>query len=175
MTQVCSICIHRHRFEIEKEIVSGCNLRQLAKEYDLDYQSLYYHSVNHVSRSIAKAMEKKELTHSMDLLARIESILQRADDIFTRNYKANKDDLALKALSEQRNTISLLNNIAAQLTHAKQLEYEMAKDKFKDSEQEVERMYGEGLACLNQRELKIFQKLITKIRNKSDEIILPDR
>jgi len=175
MTQVCSICIHRHRFEIEKEIVSGCNLRQLAKEYDVDYQSLYNHSINHVSKSIAMAMEKKELTHSMDLLARIESILQRADDIFTRNYKAQKDDLALKALSEQRNTISLLNNIAAQLTHTKQLEYEMSKDKYKDSEQEVERLYGEGLACLTARELKVFQQIINKIRNKSDLIILPDR
>lgn len=175
MTQVCSICIHKHRFELEKEIVTGCNLRQLAKEYDVDYQSLYNHSINHVSKSIAKAMEKKELTHSMDLLARIESILQRADDIFTRNYRAKKDDLALKALSEQRNTISLLNNIAAQLTHAKQLEYEMNKEKFKDSEEEVARLYGEGLACLTEREKKILQQIINKVRNKSDVIILPDR
>lgn len=174
MTQVCSICIHKHRFEMEKQIVTGCNLRQLSKEYGVDYQSLYNHSMNHVSKSIAKAMEKKELTHSMDLLARIESILQRADDIFTRNYKANKDDLALKALSEQRNTISLLNNIAAQLTHAKQLEYEMSKDKYKDSEEEVAQLYGEGLACLTGRELRTFQKIMDKIRNKSTVIILPD-
>lgn len=175
MTQVCSICIHRHRFVLEKEIVSGCNLRQLAKEYDVDYQSLYNHSINHVSKSIARAMEKKEFTHSMDLLARIDSIIQRADDIFTRNYKEKKDDLALKALSEQRNTISLLNNIAAQLTHAKQLEYEMSKDKFKDTEEELQKAYDEGLACLNEREVKTFQKLIDKIRNKSNIIVLPDR
>ena len=55
MAQICRICSHKNRLQIDKEIVTNGNLTKISKKYDVSYSSLYSHAQNHISRQLAKA------------------------------------------------------------------------------------------------------------------------
>ena len=160
MAMACTICNHDKRIEIDRMIVQGISLAKIAKKYDVPYQSLYNHSQNHLTRQLVTAMAKKELTESMDLLARIEDILSKAKNIFDRNYEKGKDSLALKALSEQRSTIELLAKIAAFLHESRAMELQ-ANNRDEEKEQE----YKKQLVCLSSDELVIFRSILAKMKS----------
>ena len=90
--------------------------------------------------TIVKAYEKKEVADGIDLLSRIDRLLDRAEDIFQRNYAKETcmgDTLALKALAEQRNTLELLVKISQALHEARLLELQTSREHF-EKEQEVD-------------------------------------
>ena len=166
MAQACQVCNHPKRINIDRQIVAGSSLSKISKEYGVSYGSLYGHAQNHITRQLATAMQKKEMTESMDLLGRIETLLARAEKIFHRNYDKGKDGLALKALGESRSTIELLAKIAAYLHEARAMELQ----------QQAKQEETLDLSMLNDRELSIFSKLIRKINKKDPAIVvLPDK
>lgn len=174
MTMVCKICSHPKRLEIDREIVQGGNLSKIARKYGLPYNSLYNHSQNHLSRQLVQAYEKKELAESLNLLNRIEDMLNKAEEIFNRNYEAKKDLTALKALGEQRNTIELLAKIAAYLHETRALELQSKQEDYETRrEREEQEFVSKALDRLNPSEADIWEKLIEKIHGLTDEEIIP--
>ncbi len=95
MTQVCQICSHSKRLELDRSIVQGGNLSKIAKKFDVPYQSLYRHTQEHVSRQLAQAWAKKELMASMDILTDAEL------DLF--------EHLAVKVQTQNKNLLFALD------------------------------------------------------------------
>jgi hypothetical protein len=173
MTNVCAICSHKRRLEIDREIVQGKNLSKIARDYDVSYDSVFNHSKVHISRQLAKALEQKMQIEGNNLMETIQSILDRAEDIFQRNYDAGKDLTALKAIDSIRNTIQLLNNISAQLHAAKMAELQLEKENLGDNKQKESEQYMKLIKILSFDELLVYQRLIDKIGNQTtDKIIL---
>ncbi len=173
MSQACSICNHPKRLSIDREIVEGKSHTGISRKYGVSDQSISSHAQNHLSRQLVQAWQKKELTESMNLLSRIEDVLSKAENIFNRNYLLKKDDLALRALSEQRSTIELLCKVAAYLHEARASELQSRHEDYESrrKEEEQERI-GQALDRLNPREADLWEKLIAKI-NGADLDILP--
>ncbi|MFZ5451847.1 MAG: hypothetical protein ACOZF2_08280 [Thermodesulfobacteriota bacterium] len=116
-----------------------------------------------MSRQLTQAWERKGLAENMDLLARIDKIIDRAEKIFSRNYakeSVSGDTLALKALGEQRSTIELLAKISAYLHQARLLELENSQDRFQE-EREAE--HKERLKKLSFEELLVMSYIQTKM------------
>lgn len=172
MANVCTICNHPNRLQIDREIVEGKNLARIAKDFDVPYHSIYQHSIKHISRQLAVVMEKKGLMEGDQLLETINKIITRAERIFRRNYNDKKDLLALKALDSQRNTIQLLSNISAQLHAAKIAELQLAKDSGEDVKAQQEAEYQEKIVILSIEELKVYGRLVNKITNQNADIII---
>ena len=122
MGMTCTICNHDKRIEIDRELVQGISHQSIADQFGVNAQAVWRHSQNHLSRQLSTAYEMKELTESSNLLARIETILSKAELIFNRNFAKEKDALALKALSESRSTLELLAKIAAHMHATKAIE-----------------------------------------------------
>lgn len=175
MSNVCQICSHPQRLEIDREVVNGVALSFLSREYGLNLQSLYNHKKSHISRQLVTSIQNSNLLESFNLLNRIDSLVKNTEEIFQRNYDAKKDGLALKALDSQRNTFELLSKIAYSLHQAKQLEAEMERDKNGDSEKEAEIFIQESLTFLNDAELEMFIKLQDKIINRTKAVVIKDK
>ena len=164
MTQVCTICNHPERLQIDRMIVKGKSHQKIAREFGVDSQAVRRHGENHLSHQLVKAYEQKDMAENMDLLNRIDKILYKAENIFDRNYEQRKDGLALKALSEQRQTIELLAKISYALHQVQALKSQ------ETSEQRMWREHAEGqetaqLICdrLNRSERKLLDKLHKKL------------
>jgi len=175
MTMQCKICSHSKRLEIDREVVRSGNLAKIAKEFGLPYSSLYAHAQNHVTRQLATAWEKKEMEESFDLLNRIDSIISRTEKIFKRNFDAQKDSLALKALDSQRNTIELLAKISYSLHQAKLAEVELMREQSGESQTALQEEQNERLRILTTPELEMLERLTRKVSMQSSEIIIPEK
>ena len=114
MVQSCGICVNINRAEIDREIIKGRALAVIARDFGLDYDSLYRHSQNHVVKNAIKVLEKQDLNkiENLDLLSEIDHILKKAREIFDRNLQDGHDTTALKALSEIRSVLDLLAKIS---------------------------------------------------------------
>lgn len=172
MTMTCTICNHPNRLSVDKDIVAGLSLTNIAKKYDVPYGSLYGHSQNHISRQLAKAWADKDMTESLDLLGRIDQIISRAEKIFRRNYDTGKDLIALKALTETRSTIELLAKISYSLHQAKVAELEASHNLSGQSEAEANNVLQERLAILTDAELETFMAIQMKLEKGNKNIII---
>ncbi len=176
MTMKCIICSHPKRLEVDRKIVNRANLSQLAKKFELSYNSLNNHARNHVSRQLAQAMEKKQLATDFDLLSRIDKILVRSENIFQRNYDAKRDGMALKALSEQRSTFDLLARISYQLHQAKLAEAELIRLKSGETSEQEKKESEKQLKILTIDELEVLADLSIKMQNQDKSmVVIPEK
>lgn len=171
MGQHCNICTHINRLEIDRRIVESGNISQIAKEFGVEYGSLYAHSKNHVARQLVTAMEQKNNIENFNLLSRIEDLVKKAEDIFVRNYKDKKDGIALKALDSQRHTFELFAKISYSLHQAKQLEHETALIEHTASDQDL---LERAMKKLNFAELEMLEKLLAKMNGETERVIISE-
>lgn len=172
MGMKCIICSDSRRLEMDRQIVSSGNIAKIAKTFGVSYSSLYAHSLSHVTRQLATALEKRETEESFNLLGRIDTIIQRAESIFHRNYEKGADVTALKALDSQRSTIELLAKISYSLHQAKLAELEMMNQNSDGDHEEKEQEFQESLSILTIPELELMEKLQRKIQTQDPNIIV---
>jgi len=171
---ICQICNLQNRKEVDRALIEGYSIVNLAKENNVSYQSMYNHLKNHIHRQLITAVATKESEHQFQLLEKIEGIVNRAERIFRRNYSKGKDVVALKALSEQRSTFELLAKIAAHLQQLKKMELEAQQaGNIHDFGQTIQKAFD----VLSIDELKVFQLLSEKIMtgDRSINIELPTK
>lgn len=76
----CTICNHPQRVEIDKALVEGESLRNVAKRFDVSYSSVGRHKRNgHIAEQIAKAAKKKEIKQAKEVQAAI--LAQEAQEV----------------------------------------------------------------------------------------------
>lgn len=174
MSQYCRVCVHPKRAAIDKDIVQGMPILQISHKYGIANNSMNHHSKNHIARKLTLAVEKLATIEGNELMETITRIIHRAENIFERNYDANKDLLALKALDSQRNTIQLLSNISAQVHAAKIAELELLKEKRGDNKDAELEAYKIAITVFSLEELQVYQRFINKLNNQNADIIIKD-
>jgi transcriptional regulator with XRE-family HTH domain len=174
MGMSCTICNHNKRIEIDREIVQGKSHAKIAREFGVDSQAVRSHAENHLSRQLAKAWEKKELTESFGMLQRIETILTRTEKIFKRNYDKERDALALKALSESRSTLELLAKISYALHEVRLAELASSHGDYDSRKQQEQAEFAQrAVDRLTDSEAMLLARLIAKVNGEHNDIIQP--
>ena len=173
MPNICLVCNHGARKEIDRQLIAGISPTRIAKEHGLNINSVINHRDRHLSTQLKTAMERKQLTEDFNLLERIDDLLSKAQDIFDRNYAKKRDHLALKALSEQRNTLELLSKISFALHEVKRLETEQEIEQQRyDEEMELQK----DLSVLTLPELEMFNLLCQKLESQDKSMkIIPQK
>jgi len=105
----------------------------------------------------------KQLTTNFDLLERINSIIERADVIYTRNFNKHHDGLALKALDSSRNTIELLAKISISLAQAREREAEIAEKQRGIGSEAKELKMAKRMKFLTLDEVKVLSNIRRKM------------
>jgi len=133
----CTICNHPQRVEIDKALVEGESLRNVAKRFDVSYSSVGRHKRNgHIAEQIAKAARKKEIKQAREIQAAafaqeaqevadaktlkdyVTELKTRAIAILDRAEKEGTREACL-ALGEVRRTLEFLAKVTGELPDGK--------------------------------------------------------
>ncbi|MCK9229123.1 MAG: hypothetical protein M0Q23_01555 [Syntrophales bacterium] len=163
MAQACRVCNHDKRIELDRKILQGKSIASISREYGVSEDALYRHRDNHITRQLATAMAQKELHRSMDLLGEIDELLRRTKRIMNKAEEKDNPRLELKAIAEARGSYELLSKIALTLHQIKIMELEQ-------EQKQIEQDNTSDLSMLNDRELAMFERLVSKI-HKADPSI----
>ncbi|MFL6448521.1 MAG: hypothetical protein ACJ746_12645 [Bryobacteraceae bacterium] len=104
MPQKCSICNHPDRLEIDRAVIAGTPLRDIAGQFGPSKTAIARHRP-HISNAIAATVEAQDLARSGTLLedihagrARAEKLYQAAVNILENALRENAPQNALAAI-----------------------------------------------------------------------------
>lgn len=156
MPQTCRVCAHPKTKDIEDSIIQGVPHTTIAKQYDIHFQSVRYHSENHLPDKLVKAARDKGQKHADNILSGIKDLLERTNAIMEQAEDDGHNRLALDAIKEARSTYELLSKIAVKMEEYQRKNHQR-EDDYLDKEIE------EGLKVLSDEELNALFCLIGKV------------
>lgn len=126
MPRRCTVCDHPDRQEVEKLLVRGEPLRNVAERFSLSTTAVYRHKDNHLPAKLVKARDAETVAeadrlmgdvveHADDVLSEVRHLHRRANAILDRAEAAENDATSLKAIREARLTLELLARLLGEL------------------------------------------------------------
>jgi hypothetical protein len=146
--------------------MQGHSYTKIAKKYDLDHQAVRNHHLNHLSRQLVQAWERKQDAESRDLLGEIDFLVIRTKGILDKAEKQGKLKTALAGIRELRGSYELMSRIAFSLHQAKEKDIELARIESGEADYQQEQEFIEKLKILSQPELKLYAALLEKIHSQ---------
>ncbi len=168
MTMVCKVCSHPERLLIDRALAGGGNVSKIAKKYSVSHGSLYHHRKNQLTRQMIKHTELREIVSGEHLIGVVTDLLSASQDILNKTKdNPKKYGVALKAIAESRQTVSLLWETAFRLQEYRaedhiEGEYEKQWKKFLD---DVAQLPVEDIETIR----SLHEKAIMLRRQKSDQ------
>ena len=109
MPRTCTICNHRDREAIERSLLAGESFRNIATRTGTSPSALVRHRADHLTASLVKAHEAKDVARAGSLLedvrsgeGRAERLYSAAEGILVRSLEAKDLRTALMAIREAR-------------------------------------------------------------------------
>ena len=118
MAMVCTICRHEGREAIDRALLGGETLRNIAERYGVSTTALHRHKARDISKALVRAAEAQEIAHDRDLLERVRDLVESAHGILATAEARGDHRTALAAIREVRGTLELLGKITGELTPA---------------------------------------------------------
>ena len=176
MARQCSICVDERRLEIDRLLIQGHGTYvQIAEEFGFSHGQVRNHAINHLSRQLATTYGRRELIQNTQMVDELKEVLENAKLIFQRNYEANKDVTALRALDSIRLTLELVARIAAYIHEAKRMEEQEFHQSAEEMlEEQYDRFMDKAMQRLNYSELEMLNKLLAKANGETDKIFIQD-
>ena len=169
MTMKCATCCHPKRLQIDRRIVQGGNVAEIAREYGLSYNSVWAHSRDHVSHQLVAATRKKELMESMNIISDVETLISRTQNILDTVEGKQQFGQALAAVRELRGCYELLSKIAFALHQARLAELEQ-EQLSREYDNHLEKQHiGQRLQKLSTDQLKTLQQISFEVFRESWE------
>jgi len=110
MPRTCLACSSPERAAIEKALVSGEPLRNIAERVPISPQSLLRHK-EHLSEAIGKASEKREESLGANVLAEAERLRAKAWELLKRPENEGDTRGAVVALREARECLGTIAGV----------------------------------------------------------------
>ncbi len=113
--QECTACKHPKRAEIDAALVAGAtSLRDIAGQFGLSRSALFRHRA-HIPAALTKAKEAGEIAQANTLLARVNEVISKAENIAGKALAANEFAAAVRGLGEVRQCLELLGELSGEL------------------------------------------------------------
>jgi len=71
LPQTCTVCRHARRTDIEKAIIRGDTLRDIARQFHLSKDAVGRHKADHLPRTLGKVLEVGEAARAYDFLTEV--------------------------------------------------------------------------------------------------------
>lgn len=114
MPQACSICIHPGCPEIDRALVAGESLRNIAQRSGTSRDALQRHKA-HIPAHLSKAAEAEAVADAGDLIGQVRSLQQQALALLTKAEAVGDYRTALQGVREARSCIELLLEVEGEL------------------------------------------------------------
>ncbi len=107
MPRVCTICSSPKRQMIERAILNGEPVRDIERRTDLSRPSIQRHK-SHISRTMAKAADARELAHADNLVEQLGQLTADALRIGKKAEKARQYGAAMGGVREMARIVELI-------------------------------------------------------------------
>lgn len=115
MPRSCSVCGHTQRAAIDRALVNGEPLRDIAGRFGVAKSSLDRHKADHLPATMVKAKETEDVAHAIDIVQQLKTINGVALHILKDARDARNGDLALKAIDRIERQIALQAKLIGEL------------------------------------------------------------
>ena len=114
MPRTCTVCAHPERAEIDRALLSGEPLRNIAERVSLSATSLFRHKA-HVSETLAKSHEATEVSRADALLGQLKHLTEDARRIQKKAEAVNDYRAALAGVRELTRLVELAARLSGDL------------------------------------------------------------
>jgi hypothetical protein len=111
----CTVCDHLDSPSIDETLVTEAPYRSVAKWFELSESAVYRHMIEHLPAHLLKARELEDVARADDLLEQVRNLQAHAFDILKRAEQAGDLRNALAAISQARDNLERLGNLAGEL------------------------------------------------------------
>jgi len=115
MPQQCSICIHPQRAEIDKALVAGEPLRDIAGRCPVSRSALHRHKQDHLPGHLVKAAQEEDLGQAIDVLRQLKAINAACLEILQKSRADGKHSISLRAVDRIHRQIELQAKLLGEL------------------------------------------------------------
>src|SRR5258708_36536298 len=77
MPRTCTVCPHPHRDEIDRRLLEGAPLRNIAKQFSLSSASLFRHN-KHISKTLSNSRQEAEILRADGLMEHLSHLTAEA-------------------------------------------------------------------------------------------------
>jgi hypothetical protein len=105
--RTCSICTHERRAEIDRALVGGGSLRDIAGRFSLSKSAVERHGGEHLPARLVQAAEAEDVANAIDVVKQLKAINAASLSVLGDARKAGNGDLALKAIDRVQRQIEL--------------------------------------------------------------------
>jgi len=114
MPRKCSICGHEKVEEINRLLLEGVSLRDIAGQYSISKTALHRHK-KHIPATLAKAQEAREVAKADSLLDQVAELRDKALSILAKAEQAGDLRTALQGVREAKGCLELLAKLQGEL------------------------------------------------------------
>ncbi len=115
MPRKCTVCEHEKVEEINKALLEGVSLRDLAGRYSVSKTALHRHKESHLPAELTKAREAQEVTKADSLLDQVIELRDKALSILDKAEQAGDLRTALQGVREAKGCLELLARLQGEL------------------------------------------------------------
>jgi len=133
MPRTCLACSSPDRSAIEKSLVSGEPLRNIAKRVSISPAGLLRHK-SHVARSIVKASERREEQLGDNLLDEMRRVQQKAWELLAKTESEGDHRASIVALREVRECLESLGQMLGKAANGSPVTLEQVLEARRKSE-----------------------------------------
>jgi len=128
MPRTCTVCQHPNRAEIDRALLAGEPLRNIAERFRLSTTALHRHKRDHLPSTLVKAREAEEVSRADDLLAQVQQLQAKALDLLRKAEAEGDYRTALAGIREARGCLELLAELTQQLDRRPQVNILLAPE-----------------------------------------------
>jgi hypothetical protein len=114
MPRACTICTHPEHDAIDRALVDGASLRDIAGQYGVSKNAVDRHKAEHLPSIMVKSKEASEIAHADHLLAEANRLYRVATTIMDTNL-AKKPMVTLQAVRVAGRILELLGELMGEL------------------------------------------------------------
>ncbi len=115
MALKCTVCQHVSRDAIERSLIHGEPMRDVAGRYSLSKSALHRHRNAHLPKALVKAQEAEEIVRAGSLLQEAEVLIEHGYEILAEARAAGDHRTALNAMREVRGCLGLLGQVTGEI------------------------------------------------------------
>lgn len=119
MPQTCSICNHPHRAEIERALVAGEPLRDIARRCPgsrpVSRSALHRHRKEHLPAHLLKAVEQEDVSQAIDVVRQLKAINVACLEILQKSRADGAHSISLRAVDRIQRQIELQAKLLGEL------------------------------------------------------------
>ena len=121
MPQTCSVCRHPQRPAIDRALVAGTSIRDIAGQFSLSRSAVERHRAEHVPLRLVKREEERQTLDADELLAQAKGLYSKAVGLLRQAESAGDVRAALVGVRTALAVLELLLEVEGRLHRAPQI------------------------------------------------------